>query len=218
MGADYVPKSDEKFLDWAKNLYSVASSGYTNWQIPNPQGVFKSLLDNYASAFHITQSPNRGKIDVLQKNESRDALKSVIRSYAKAYLMFNPLITDSEKESMGLHLHLSKSSTIPPPSTYPEAEIDSSILRQLTIHFRDNGSRRRGKPKGVHGVEIRWELLPAPPVSIEDIKNSVFNSRSPQTFVFEENKRGQTVYFCLRWENSKGEKGPWGEIYSAIIP
>jgi hypothetical protein len=31
-------------------------------------------------------------------------------------------------------------------------------------------------------------------------------------------QRGKTVYFALRWENTRGEKGPWSEIMSAIIP
>jgi hypothetical protein len=30
--------------------------------------------------------------------------------------------------------------------------------------------------------------------------------------------RGKTVWFRLRWENNRGQKGPWSELYSAIIP
>jgi hypothetical protein len=47
---------------------------------------------------------------------------------------------------------------------------------------------------------------------------SVFSTRSPYVFTFDENMRGKTVYFCLRWENTRGQKGPWSAIYSAIIP
>jgi hypothetical protein len=41
---------------------------------------------------------------------------------------------------------------------------------------------------------------------------------SPFTLKFDEAGRGKRVYFCLRWETSTSLKGPWGEIYSAIIP
>jgi hypothetical protein len=44
------------------------------------------------------------------------------------------------------------------------------------------------------------------------------NTRTPYTFPFEYDQRGQTVYFALRWENTRGEKGPWSEIHSTIIP
>jgi hypothetical protein len=30
--------------------------------------------------------------------------------------------------------------------------------------------------------------------------------------------RGKKLYFALRWENTRGEKGPWSEIHSTIIP
>jgi hypothetical protein len=29
---------------------------------------------------------------------------------------------------------------------------------------------------------------------------------------------GKTVYLCLRYENSKGEAGPFGPILHAVIP
>lgn len=38
------------------------------------------------------------------------------------------------------------------------------------------------------------------------------------TLTFDENQRGKTVYFALRWENTRGEKGPWSQIVSSIIP
>jgi hypothetical protein len=128
-------------------------------------------------------------------------------------------MTDLNREALGCHVPDKNPTPVPPPSTIPEAEIDSSVIRQLTVHFRDNGSDRRGKPAGVHGVEIRWDIRVAPPASVEDLKNSVFDTKSPYTFTFEENQRGQTVYFCLRWEGTTGEKkGPWGEVYSGIVP
>jgi hypothetical protein len=51
MAKDYIPESDEKFLDWAKNLYNHALSNYSHWQIPNSQPTIQPLLDNYKSAF-----------------------------------------------------------------------------------------------------------------------------------------------------------------------
>jgi hypothetical protein len=107
---------------------------------------------------------------------------------------------------------------VPPPSTHPDFEIDTAELRQLTIHFRDAGSTHRGKPAGVHGAEICWEFLNAPPEKIEDLKRSEFDTATPHTLRFDESDRGKRVYICLRWENNKGDKGPWGEIMEAIVP
>jgi hypothetical protein len=37
--------------------------------------------------------------------------------------------------------------------------------------------------------------------------HSAVNTHSPCTFIFEHDQRGKTVYFALRWENTRGEKG-----------
>ncbi|MDR2516217.1 MAG: hypothetical protein LBC88_02415 [Spirochaetaceae bacterium] len=139
-------------------------------------------------------------------------------AYNKAYVAYNPAVTDADKERMGLPLHDTTRTSVPPPSTIPELELDSSILRQVIVHFRDAGSGSRGKPPGVHGIELRWSLRASPPASVEDLANSAFDTATPYTFRFDEPERGKALYLCPRWENNKGEKGPWGEIVKAIVP
>ncbi|MDR0609502.1 MAG: hypothetical protein LBG58_15030, partial [Planctomycetaceae bacterium] len=63
-----------------------------------------------------------------------------------------------------------------------------------------------------------WAILDTPPTKISDLTHSSFDTRSPLTLEFDEDQRGKCVYFCLRWENTRGIKGPWSEIISAIIP
>jgi hypothetical protein len=53
---------------------------------------------------------------------------------------------------------------------------------------------------------------------MEVLTKSAFDTASPYTFKFDEPERGKALYLCPCWENNKGDKGPWGEIYKAIIP
>jgi type II restriction/modification system DNA methylase subunit YeeA len=50
------------------------------------------------------------------------------------------------------------------------------------------------------------------------LTKSAFDTASPYTFKFDEADRGKALYICPCWENNKGEKGPYGEIYKAIVP
>jgi hypothetical protein len=77
---------------------------------------------------------------------------------------------------------------------------------------------RGAKPYGVRGAEIRWAILPAPPTSQDDLVHSEFDTRTPYIFQFDIPQAGKTLYVCARWENTTGQKGPWSEIVSAIIP
>ena len=53
-------------------------------------------------------------------------------------------------------------------------------------------------------------------------QNALFHSklatRSPHKFAFPPEQRGKTVYLAARWQNRRGELGPWSAIVSAIIP
>jgi hypothetical protein len=219
MNTDYIPRSDGPFLEWSRNLYNVAFAHYGNWQIPNPQPLIESLLLAYTAAYEKCQNPNRGKIDILEKDEARKVLEKEIRAYCGAYLRLNPQISDAERESMGLPVYDTTRTPSTPPTTFPMADkIDTGTLRQVTVHFRDNGSHHKAKPQKVHGCEIRWNLLDAPPASIEALTHSDFDTNSPVTLVFDESQRGKMLYFCLRWEGNTGLKGPYGEIYNAIVP
>jgi hypothetical protein len=104
------------------------------------------------------------------------------------------------------------------PDTWPVADVRDYGPRRLRVNFHDSASGSRGKPAGMHGCEICYAILPSPPESVDLLLHSEFSTRSPYTFTFDQNMRGQTVYLVLRWENRRGQKGPWSEIYSAVIP
>ena len=59
--------------------------------------------------------------------------------------------------------------------------------------------------------------LTATPEHGSDLPHSVFTRKKRHLFDFTKN-RGKAAYFCMRYENSKGEAGPWGKIYEAFIP
>jgi hypothetical protein len=94
------------------------------------------------------------------------------------------------------------------------------ILRHILIYFGLTGKKikLRGKPKGVHGAEIRWAILDHIPLNIEELHEPAFSTRSPFDFEFREEDRGKMFYFCIRWENTTGKKGPWSEIIAVRIP
>jgi hypothetical protein len=219
MSHDYIPGPDGQFQEWAKNFYAYALARHANWQAPSPQATLEAPLAAFEAAFARCQNPNRGKVDVLEKDEARKALVQASRAYYNAHIRFNPLVSDADRENMGFTIPDTTRSPSTPPATFPMADrIDTGVLRQVTIHFRDNGSNHKAKPKGVHGCEVRWEILDAPPARVDTLTHSDFDTNTPVTLAFDESQRGKTLYFCLRWEGPTGLKGPYGEIHNAVIP
>jgi hypothetical protein len=129
-----------------------------------------------------------------------------------------PLVSDDDRRSMGIAIRDTTRTPVKPPKTYPEFIVDSSMIRCLTISFWDLGSKSKAKPQGVHGAEIRWAILDKAPLTIDELVHSNFDTSSPFELTFDDTERGKSVYFCLRWESTRGDKGPWSEIVMAIIP
>jgi hypothetical protein len=74
------------------------------------------------------------------------------------------------------------------------------------------------KPAGYDGAVVVWGIRAAPPETADDLPNHTMASRTPHTIQFSEDERGGTVYVALRWQNERGNTGPWSDIKSAVVP
>jgi hypothetical protein len=218
--SDFIPSRDADFSLWTDNFFTYLTGNRERFNIPaEPVNALQLLESDWINKYAIAETPaTRTKTTIREKTEARDALVKHLRPFIKEYLTFNHAVTDADRDNMGLPIYKTTRTPVVIPTTIPEFWADTSVIRRLTVHFRDNGSRSGAKPAGVHGVEIRWCILGVPPASIDELIHSAFDTRSPFALDFEESDRGKSVYFCLRWENSKGEKGPWSEIVMSIIP
>jgi hypothetical protein len=55
-------------------------------------------------------------------------------------------------------------------------------------------------------------------VTGDELPHSRFTRRRRIVIEFNAADSGKTVYFSIRFENAKGDKGPWGPVFSAVIP
>ncbi|MDR2795540.1 MAG: hypothetical protein LBB47_02365 [Spirochaetaceae bacterium] len=216
---NYIPNGDGPFLEFAKNLYAYALINFDRWSVPSPQAGFEALLTAYEAKFEAARNPNRGKVDTLNKNESRAALEKAVRGYCKAYLLYNPKVTGEDRERMGLPVYSHTRHSVSAPHTSPRLFIDTGTRRRLIITYKDEGSAHWGKPSGVHGIEVRWAILDNPPIDLKELINSAFDPNPRLTLEFEEHERGEKDVHVRPLRNPAGrEESPRRGIEEAIIP
>jgi hypothetical protein len=182
--------------------------------------ALQTLVTQYQTAQNKAILPNAGKADRLVRNERAKEIEKAARNFVNTYLRYNEALTDEDRVNFGM--------VVPDEEPTPESEIvtipvvdliDTSVLRRVGIRFKDmDEAKSHAIPEFAHGAEIRWNILDATPASVNDLIHSEFSTRTHYALTFDESQRGKTVWFCLRWENNRGQKGPWGEIYSAVIP
>ena len=217
---DWLPSREQDLADlcqrWKvglENPANVTNFGWKQAEVTETLTKVTAFLTARAAYEEVDSTANR-----IAKDEEKDAAKSAMRDFANSSIRYNKQMKDEDKLVYGIHPVDRTATPAGAPESYPEAEPDTSIIRQVTINFWDSVSKKRGKPHGVHGAEIRWALLDHAPASVDELTNSDFDTASPLTLKFDESQRGQRMYFCLRWETNTNVKGPYGEIYSAVIP
>jgi hypothetical protein len=220
MSNDYIPQSDGKFLVFTEILFSEVEKNAAAWNL-NPTSwieINPPLISAYRTALTKAEDPNRGHADVLAKNNARNTLKKAVRKYVKEFLEYNSLISDEARERMGLPVHDPKPTPARDPDTLPVATVKTPSPGVIELHVVDSKSGRKAKPEGVHGFETKWLISDTPPSDWEYLIHSAFCTRTPLRLAFNGSDRGKTVYFALRWENTRGVKGPWTAIMNAIVP
>jgi hypothetical protein len=217
---DFVPVNDGKFVEWAKNLLENVKDNISAWGVPETAfDDVDKLVSDLSDCYVVAETPaTRTSTAILAKNEARKAAEKGVRELVKAYITYNPQVTDTNRSDMGLPIHKTSHTPVPAPTTIPEGTVELPSPAVVRIHFRDKDEEGKSKPTGVHGCEIAWAVLDTPPTDWSNLIHSAFDTHTPVEFTFTGEERGKSLYFALRWENTRGVKGHWSEIQSAIIP
>jgi hypothetical protein len=215
------PRSDADFFTWQGNFMTNLNPVYPAYGIPeNEWNVVAQEQSIFVTKYALAENPEtRTSAAVVAKTEARKSYEKALSILIRRRLNLNPAVDDEARRRLGLPIYKTTHTPTPVAADAPAAECDTSVHGRITIHFFSAGSlRKKGKPFGQHGAEIAWVIRDTPPTRWDELLHSVFDTNSPYTFVFENDQRGQTLYYALRWENTRGEKGPWSDIAAVMIP
>jgi hypothetical protein len=216
---DYIPHAFNALFNWLVNFTGYLTENLSRFGIADSDlTALDAEIEAFKTAHAKAEHPNAGKADRLDRKEKAKAVTKSVRGFVNEHLRYNHNVTDEDRVKLGLNVADSKPTAATKPETWPVATVNIAGPRMLRLDWHDSQSASKAKPAGVHGCEIRYAILDAPPVSTEDLMRSEFSTRSYLVLTFDESQRGKTVYLCLRWENSRGEKGPWNNFVNAMIP
>jgi hypothetical protein len=230
-GKDWILGPDEEFDAQYKKYCQVVSkntSGATPVWPHIPAARVTELLDGYADWYTALSKLSGAHTsgDVQAKNEARAEAEEILRDFNRSFVLYAREVTDAQRRDVGCPVHDKHPSPVHKPWAECEADIayPGRHLLEL-VHIRALlGTLSDEEAKAEFGVRIFWGILgtdlSAVPTEGKELPHSTFTHRKRFRFDFD-GESGKTVYFCLRYENEKGGKegeGPFGPIFSAIIP
>jgi hypothetical protein len=218
--SDYLPRGDRALLAWAVNFLKHLSPMLE--RVGFPDTVYQELTglrNDFEQKLETADEPaTRTKPSVQLKNDARKALVQRVRQTVKEYLTNNHLVTNGDRDDLGLPIHDVKPTPAPVPKDTPVGEVDTSKHQQHSVHVKTGTLTGKAKPTKVHGFEVWRKVGGDPPASDAEWVYVGLSSRSPLLINYPQTEVGKTVYYRFRWVNSRNQPGPWSEGYvSAVI-
>jgi hypothetical protein len=220
MSNDYMPTTEDGFNDFQETLLPYLIAHRAAWGLTQDQ-IDPLITDQatYRDARTAANNPEtRTAATIKARQEAHKAYEAHLRDFVGAYLARNPLVHDEDRINMGLTVRKTTRTPQPVPKSKPGVKITPISPGRVQVGFFDAENIHRAKDPDAHGVEIESAIRDTAPATDDDFTKSAFDTRSPFIFDFDISLRGKTLWLRLRWENNRGEKGPWSEIFSVIIP
>lgn len=220
--SDYIPAPDDEFDTYLRDQFAPYEA--SNFAALGLTAADNTELQNATTAWGyawtgFTNAEAAFKAATMDKDEKRAAAEVVVRRLAQK-VQGNPAVTDVQRAALGITVRKTTKTPVGVPTTVPVlSRSDTSTRCILRLFFSDATTPdSKGKPPGVQSCEIREQIGGTAPTDPNAMAFLAIETRSPYRADFEAGDVGKTVYFALRWLNTKGQPGPWSQIFNAVCP
>jgi hypothetical protein len=219
---DVVPARDADFDGWLANL-----DGYVNSMTANggpwthiPADKVTALTGHTAdwhNAYEKTTGPHTA-VDTEAKNDARKAAEAFVRPFMAQYLKFDP-VTNEDRTAMHLHNRDTVHTAIPVPATRAIiTELKAKGGFQVEIRFQDEATPDSAAiPYGDNGCLLSFTWGPEKVADYAALTQTQLMTHNLWTLTLPPQAEGKFLSCATRWQNEKGDLGPWGEILHTVI-
>ena len=222
--SDYIPKNVNAFVIFMQNMLDYVNRHQAEWGhipaavIANLAGLLQALLKVQTGAAGLSTSAQK-----LARREAQAEATKAVRAFVNQYMRFAP-VTNVDRLEVGVPNRDNTPTTVPVPTIQAIGTLRFPGVGLVDMYDIKPDSMG-ADDKARYGVRIHLGIISQtsrfritqPPKTGADLPYSVFTRRSRHRFDFM-GEHGNVVYFCLRYENSKGQAGPWGKIITSFIP
>ena len=225
---DWLPGRRADQIAMAKKWYTVLNRAGTAWGVPpNVKSDLAGFYQDAEDMLNEALSSARTAVITARCKEYFDKLIAKMRDIKKRYFLTPPL-ADSDYVELGLKPPDKNPTPVPAPTAQVEADLTFPGIHMVELkRIRAVGGPPPDDGSG-YGVRAFWGFtgpatekypfrLTGAPKSGKELPYSQSTRRSKELFDFD-GESGNTVYFCLRYENPTGGEGPFGPMLKAVIP
>lgn len=219
-----IPAKDEQFNSFQSNLITQVTENATDWQITVLVITALTALQTvWAAAWaNWVDESKRTKSVTQAKNTARKDYEAAMRKFIQKWIYDNEVMTAADIILCGLKPRDTIRTSVPIPDTVPVVEFSVMSGHRLKARVTQQpdalGVTSRAKPKGVAKLEMVYIMNPEGTVPPEECDQQVFSTKTIFEIQFTMQQAGVRLMGYARWVNAKEQAGPWGEVFTAIVP
>jgi hypothetical protein len=218
---DYVPYRDSDFDGWLANLsgYVEANTASGEWTHLPAERV--SALTARSGDFHAKHQKVLGphtSVDVEAKSDARKDAEHFVRQFVQQFLKFDP-VTNEDRTAMNVHNRDVTNTPIGKPSSRALiTDLKAEGGFRVEVRFQDEAApASHAVPYGMNGCLLTYMTGAEKSEDYAALKDTVLMTHSPFVLQLQPDAEGRFLSCVSRWQNEKGELGPWGEIQHIAV-
>jgi hypothetical protein len=219
MSSDFIPSRDADLDFWLNNFQTLVAANPTNYGLVagDATSLTNSYNDWHSAYLAATNATTRNHITIAAKDAQKIITVDVFRTYSNT-IRANTGVSDTLKLGLGLNVHDTIPTPIPPPSTYPVLGITGAGPLMQDLRAADQLTpTRRAKPHGSTGMLVFRALGTEAITDPTQAPFLGFVTRAEFVSNFDAADDGKIATYFARWTNGKGEMGPWSSPVSMRV-
>ena len=206
-----IPKDEKEAVDWFTSFIDNVAARPGEYAITSGQGQNLSrVVSLFLQARTAAANPKtRTKAAIDLKNQRLADARALAMQYVRL-IKPNLGVSNQSKLDAGIPLPGSRDpSPIQVPASSPGLAILGGTPGAQTVEYFDPMDKhRRAKPFGAASLQlfVAVDDVPAP---VEDARFVGNFTRNPMGVPFEKDQNQKIATYFGRWQNRRGDTGPW---------
>lgn len=219
---DWVPKPDNEFFDFEDTLVAGVAAKIVPWNIDplkftpvqTEKGVYDPLYNK------IRNKATRNSTDITNHRIERKVYEKLIRTFAKENLFYNSLMTDADRQSIGIPPRDTIASPRPAIDTEPSVKIKFMSGARAVFECRVEADQTRpSMHPDADEIEVVYQIGGTQPVDPESCPKTNLSKKARFTILAGIANAGKKFFCYVRWRNSSEpqKSSPWSLIIQGTI-
>jgi hypothetical protein len=221
MSNNYIPSKDAVFIIWVKTLIAYIVSHVTSWGLDADRVSELSAAEvDFATKYgRATDPATRTPVAIEAKTESRKLLEGLVRKFVSEFIRSSSKVTHEDLKAMGLPIPDTHPTPHKPPVEQAQVEIKIINQRELGVTIVDVQSPSlHHRPLDASRIKLVYSVSDVPITDPETLGHAIVSPKIYHELIFSPSDQHRDVYLAARYENTKGDGGPWSDILHTQVP